>query len=238
MKAMIFAAGLGTRLKPYTDTKPKALVEVNGKPLLEHAIEHLASFGFNEIVINTHHFGNQIIDFIHNYKNTSVELFISDESEELLDTGGGLVFAKHFFEKDENFVLYNVDIISDLNLKSLMLNHIQTGALATLAIRERKSSRYFVFDENLRLKGWKNSQTGQEIGAFDLSRDKMLAFSGIHAVNASIFDYIHQDGKFSITPIYLDLAKDYKIMGHLDNSGYWLDCGKPEHIEKAASFLT
>lgn len=237
MKAMIFAAGLGTRLKPFTDHKPKALVEVNGKTLLEHAINHLSNQGFNEIIINIHHFGNQIVEFINNFSKAQTTLYISDETEQLLDTGGGLLHARDFLEKDENFILYNVDILSDINLKHLMESHIKNNALATLAVRDRKSTRYFVFNEDYRLLGWKNIQSGEEIGDFDLSKDKLFAFSGIHAVNRSIFNYIHQSGKFSITPLYLDLAKDHKINGYFDNSGYWFDCGKPEHIETASQFL-
>ncbi|MDR1699547.1 MAG: NTP transferase domain-containing protein, partial [Prevotellaceae bacterium] len=187
MKAMIFAAGLGTRLKPLTDNKPKALVEIAGKPLLEHVINKLTAAGFNEIIINVHHFADQIIDFVKQKNNFGVRLEISDERQMLLDTGGGVQKAAWFFDDGKPFLLHNVDILSDINLQTLYANHLETGAEATLAVNSRVTSRYLFFDRTMRMRGWTNETTG-EIKPPGTEIDKTwekLAFSGIHVISHS-----------------------------------------------------
>ncbi|MGB1243748.1 MAG: sugar phosphate nucleotidyltransferase, partial [Chitinophagales bacterium] len=162
MKAMIFAAGLGTRLRPLTNDKPKALVEVNGKPLLEIVILQLKRYGFRDIVVNVHYFAKQIIRFLEAKNNFGIHIQISDESDLLLETGGGLQKAKHFLcSDDEPFLVHNVDILSDINLKALYQSHLEGSPLATLVVRNRKTSRYLLFDETNRLCGWKNVKTGE-----------------------------------------------------------------------------
>ena len=239
MKAMIFAAGLGTRLKPLTDTKPKALVEVNGKTMLEHAISKLQDFGVDEIVINVHHFANQIIDFLKQHKNFGIKINISDESKQLLDTGGGLIKAENFFDKRDSFFIYNVDVISDIDLKALYRKHIETGSIATLAVQQRESSRYLLFNDELKLLGWKNTNTDKIIiskGA--LSNNLIpLAFSGIHVISPRIFKLVKISGKFSMTDVYLKLSIFQRINGFRHDDGFWIDLGTPENIEEAEKFL-
>lgn len=239
MKALLFAAGLGTRLKTYTQDKPKALVTLAGKPLLQHAIEHLKSFGINEITINVFHFADQIIDFISKQNSFGIKINISDEREQLLDTGGGLKKAEIFLNGTEPILIYNVDVISNLNLFELLNYHRQNKALVTLVVRNRETSRYLMFDESLQLTGWKNFSNGESIisraGSFINSNP--MAFSGIHLIQPEIFDLITEEGKFPIMGLYLRLAKDHKIIGYRDQSELWMDLGKPEQLQAAETIL-
>ena len=238
MKAMIFAAGLGTRLKHLTGLKPKALVEVNGKPLLEHAINKLRHYGYSDIIINVHHFAEQIKDYLKHKNNFGVNIEISDESNQLLDTGGGLKKASWFFNDNKPFLVHNVDVLSDIDLTILYQSHIKNNPVATLAVRQRKTSRYFLFDDKLSLCGWKNIDTGE----LKISKDKVdelipLAFSGIQVLNPEIFKLINETGKFSLTDLYLRLATYNHITGLPHNRGYWFDLGKPENITEAEILL-
>jgi N-acetyl-alpha-D-muramate 1-phosphate uridylyltransferase len=238
MKAMILAAGMGTRLKPYTDKMPKALVPVNEKPLLEYVIGRLVASGYDEIIINIHHFGKQIRDFIRKNHSFGVKIKFSDERNHLLDTGGGLKKASSFFNKSEPFLIHNVDIISDINFDELRESHKFSGALVTLAVRNRETSRYFLFDETKRLRGWMNMETGETKYCIRKKPDLFpLAFSGIHIVDAAIFDLMKETGKFSLTDVYLRLAKDHLIRGFVHDSDYWSDVGKPEELEKTRLWL-
>ena len=226
-KAMILAAGLGTRLRPITDTIPKALVKVDGHTLLEGAIRHLANYGVKEIIINVYHFADQIIQYLDQNINFGLNITISDEKDQLLDTGGGLKRSSRFFAGREPFFVRNVDIISDLDLTSMMEYHLQSHALATLAVRKRETSRYFLFNPDHRLCGWTNLKTGEKSLSFESSRNlEMMAFSGIQILNPEIFDLITEEGKFSLTTLYLRLAKDHTIMGFIDNGSVWRDVGK------------
>jgi len=227
MKAMILAAGLGTRLKPVTDTIPKALVESGGKTLLQHAIGHLKNNGIREIIINIHHFPEQIIEFLGKHRNFGMEIAISDESDELLDTGGGLQKAGWFFSGHEPFVVRNVDIISDIDLSAMESFHKRSGAMATLAVRNRQTSRYLIFDQNNLLCGWKNCYTGQTI-IQRKSADRLndYAFSGIQILNPEIFSRITEKGKFTIIDLYLRLCSGERIMGYLNMDSVWNDAGK------------
>jgi NDP-sugar pyrophosphorylase family protein len=238
MRAMIFAAGLGTRLKPLTDQLPKALVEVNGTTLLEHAVRKLEKAGITEIIVNVHHHAGLIIDFLKRKNNFGLQMEISDESDQLLDTGGGLKKATWFFKKNETFLLYNVDVLTDLDLNLMAETHAQGNSLVTLAVRDRKTSRYFLFDDTMNLCGWKNVDTSKKI----ISRTSegnyhSYAFSGVHIVSPEIFNLITENGVFSLTEVYLRLATYHKIIGYPHNSGYWLDAGSPEKLNEARQLL-
>lgn len=224
---MILAAGLGTRLRPVTDILPKALVKVGGKTLLESAIRHLAGHGVKDIIINVHHFADQVIDFLARNNNFGLNISISDERDQLLDTGGGLVKASAFFTGKGPFFVRNVDILSDLDLNKMMEYHQQSKAVATLAVRIRETSRYFLFDTDHRLCGWTNSKTGEKVVASGSGKNlEMMAFSGIQVLSPEIFNLVTETGKFSLTPLYLRLAKDHLIRGFPDNSSLWKDVGK------------
>lgn len=235
MEALIFAAGLGTRLKEQTQNKPKALVLLAGKPLLQHVIERLKSFGIVHIVINVHHFADQVIEFIENNHSFGIQIDISDERELLLDTGGGLKKAGHFFTGNEPILIYNVDVVSNLDLNNLLGFHRLDNALATLVVRQRETSRYLMFDENMLLSGWKNFSSGEIIVSREASfaNSKPFAFSGIHIVQPEILDLITEEGKFPIMDLYLRLAKSQKIKGYLDQSDLWMDLGKPAQLMEA-----
>ena len=230
ISAMIFAAGLGTRLYPLTADKPKALVEYQGKPLLEHVLSKIIDTGIRHIVVNVHHFPDLIIQYLNNHPHDA-EIVISDERDYLRDTGGGLKFAAPLLANSENILLHNVDILSDLDLGQLIDYHENQGALATLAVRQRKTSRYFLFDEEMKLCGWRNSKTGGEILSREASSYQELAFSGIHVVRRELIDQIPSAEKQSITPIYVELSKTQLLKGFLHNEGHWKDMGKIEDFE-------
>lgn len=234
---MIFAAGLGTRLYPITLNKPKALVEVAGKTLLQMAIEKVSNAGYHELVINVHHFGDQIIDFLKMNKDFGLSIKISDERGQLLDTGGGLVKAAPWLEGDEPFLVYNVDVLSDIDLQQFREYHIERGGLATLAVRDRETARYLAFDELMQLSGWKNIKTGDEIVSRNMQNCSLLAFSGIQLIEPAIFKLINESGSFPLMSLYLRLAAERRIMGYLDNSSLWMDLGKPDQIKEAGRFI-
>jgi len=231
---MIFAAGLGTRLQNETITKPKALVEIGGKPLLQRAIEKLKNEGISEIVVNVHHFSDLVISFIKE-KDFGIPVHISDETENLLDTGGGLKKAARFFVGAEPVLVYNVDIISNMNFSQLIAEHRKSGALVTLVVRNRKTQRYFKFDAEKRLVGWINRKTGETKVSNSENFDKAIemAYSGIHIFNPEIFPLMPETDHFSVADFYLELAKTQKIMGFYDDSDLWMDVGKPEQLEEA-----
>lgn len=234
ISAMIFAAGLGTRLFPLTADKPKALVEIKGKTLLERAIRKLESAGIEHIVINIHHFGEKIIEFLAQHK-FSAKIEISDERKLLLDTAGGLKFAEPLLQNSEHILLYNVDIISDIDLESMYNFHLRSGAAATLAVRNRATSRHLLFDEQMLLCGWRNHKSGEEIWARPNANVRELAFSGIHIIRRELLAKIPEGIKLSITPFYLSCAKDYHIKGFLHDENFWMDCGKIEDIQTIES---
>jgi len=244
MKAMIFAAGLGSRLKPLTDTMPKALVPIAGRPMLEHVILKLKASGFTEIVINIHHFGEQILDFLKTNDNFGLTIHISDERDLLLDTGGGVKKARTFFENsNEPFLIHNVDILSDIDLKELYDYHLQNGGVATLLASQRKTSRYLLFDTEKKLCGWINKDTGQvKPGGFqyDESLYQEYAFSGIHVLSPAIFQWMDTplwEGKFSIMDFYLATCRQTDFWGYLSDGLHLIDIGKPETLAKAEEFV-
>jgi NDP-sugar pyrophosphorylase family protein len=238
MKAMVFAAGLGTRLNEETREKPKALVKIGGKPLLQHAIEKLKIEGFSEIVVNVHHFSELVIEFINSY-DFDISVLVSDETGKLLDTGGGLKKAAPFLAGDEPILIFNVDILSNLNLQKPIEVHLQSGALATLVVRNRQTQRYFKFDHEKRLVGWINKKTGEKIVSVPENYENAteMAFSGIHVVSPEIFKLMPANDRFSITNFYLELAKNHLIKGYFDESELWMDVGKPEELAKARKLL-
>ena len=228
---MILAAGLGTRLKPFTDSHPKALLPINGKTLLERSIMYVKQVGITDIVINIHHFGEQIIDFLADHDNFGCKIKISDEREDLLETGGGLLKAQWLL-KDSPFVLINADILTHLNLKEMIAFHQEHQPLVTLAVSKRDSTRQLEFDKNMKLCGWKHLKTNEHIST-EARAVYERAFSGIHIINPTLFDLITETGKFSIINTYLHLMQDHKLIG-FDHTGIEvLDVGKPENLAKA-----
>ncbi|MBX2930680.1 MAG: NTP transferase domain-containing protein [Chitinophagaceae bacterium] len=236
-KAMLLAAGLGTRLKPFTDKHPKALAVVNNKTLLQRNIEYLQQFGIKNIIVNVHHFAEQIVTTIQNNNGWGSNITISDEGDEVLETGGGLKKAAWYFAQEENFLLMNVDMLTDMNLSEMITHHITTKALATLAVTNRTSSRYLLFDKENRLCGWKNIQTKEE----KLSRNAPdlveKAFSGIHIIRTELLSLIHQQGKFSMIDVYLSLASNYNIQCYHHHNSKLIDVGKPENLQKALTMF-
>lgn len=246
MRAMILAAGLGTRLKPFTDKHPKALAIVNGKSLLQRNVEYLVSFGITEIIVNVHHFADQIIEAIKKNNGWGATITISDETDEVLETGGGLLRAAYYFENEERWLVMNADILTNLNLHKMMeadeLNaqKAEGDLMATLAVTDRSSSRNLIFNTAGTLCGWKNNTTGEEKWANPL-RDPNTAvpkaFSGIQIVHTSFLKEVQLHGKFSLIDAYLQLAQHYAIYYYDHSDGILLDVGKPESLEKAASIF-
>ena len=233
---MIFAAGIGSRLKPLTETRPKALVEVAGKTMLEHSILYLKKYGFDDIIINLHHFPEQIKSFLDNKQYFDIDITFSDEQEELSDTGGGLKKARWFFN-NQPFLLYNVDILTNLDLNQFIAFHHQHNSMATLAVRKRTSSRYLLFDEAHKLIGWENVQTHKQKILSKTNLINKRAFSGIHIIQPSLFDKLPPKKTFSIVNAYLDIANTTSIYGFTDNQSYWFDIGSMEKLEKARIFM-
>ncbi len=233
---MIFAAGLGTRFKPWTDHHPKALAMVNGKSLLQRNIEYFLSFGISDIVVNVHHFAPQVIEAITKNKGWGANIIISDESDQLLETGGGLKKAIPLLNA-ENIFIINADILTDLDLHEMLAFHEKEQPLATIAVSDRNTSRYFLFDDDQRLVGWENTQTGEQ--KISIKKDSYIrkAFSGLHLIHKDLFNKIHQSGKFSIVEVYLSLANNHIIKG-FDHSGTkFIDVGKPEAVTIASKLF-
>ena len=241
MKAMIFAAGLGSRLKPLTDRTPKALLPIDGKPMLEHVIIKLKTAGFDQIIINVHHLADQIMDFLAAHQNFGIRIEISDERDYLLDTGGGIKKATHFLRGDEPFLVHNVDILSNVDLKRLYETHLQTNPLATLLVSRRETSRYLLFNKEQRLCGWRNRATGEVKSFypyFDPEQYEEYAFSGIHVMSPKILDLMEEwTGKFSIINFYLSICAKTDIRAYRKDNLRLLDIGKPETLATAEQWL-
>ena len=231
---MLFAAGLGTRLKPFTDHCPKALVEVNDKTLLEHNIRYLQRFGIYDVIINVHHFASQIEDVLYEHDRFGSNISISDERAELLETGGGLKKAASFFSGETAFVVMNVDVLTNLDLGKMITAHDDSAPIATLAVMKRESSRQLLFDNDMRLCGWMNNKTHEERIALPDRQVQPFAFSGIQILSGAALNDIPFDGKFSLIDLYLYLAKKETIRGYDHTGNIFIDVGKPESIEKAA----
>ena len=236
MKAMLMAAGKGTRLGTISETIPKVLLEINGKTLLRHAVEDCDAYGFDDIIINVHHLADMVLEEVSRLQKDGFRISISDERDMLLETGGGLYNARNFFG-DDPFLLYNADTLTDIDLKGLYNLHLQTKGLATLAVRHRQGKRYLLIDENGRLKGWCNKITGERIVAGEESGELTeIAFSGRHVINPEIFSYM-SDGIYTMTALYLHLAESHNIYTLLKDDGYWFNVGTPEDLDSARSFF-
>lgn len=242
MKAIVFAAGLGTRLRPLTDHTPKALVELAGETMLERVIRNIISCGISDIVVNVHHFGDQIIDFLKENRNFGANITISDERDLLLDTGGGILKARHLLEGDEPFLAHNADILTDLNLAEMINAHISGEADITLLAKHRSTQRYLVFGTDNRMVGWTNIATG-EVKPADLTvspQHSLLAFGGVHVISPRIFDSLAdfaREPKFSIMQYYIAACRNIHIAGYNPDSYHWFDIGKIETLHEAENWL-
>ena len=244
MTALIFAAGLGTRLRPLTDTMPKALVPVGGVPMLGHVIQKLSGFGYDDFVVNVHHFPDQIIDYL---KAPEIaipgrKIAVSDERDLLRETGGGVRFARPLLEGTGGFLVHNVDILSDVDL-GYFRSQARPGAVSTILVSERKTQRYFLFDDDMRLVGWTNIATGEvrsPYGNIDPSRYRMLAFAGIHYMSDSIFTVFDNEKageRFSIADFYISICDRYPVYGVCFKDLRLLDIGKTDSLAKAEELL-
>jgi NDP-sugar pyrophosphorylase family protein len=240
MKAMILAAGLGTRLHPLTNDRPKALVEVAGRTLLEITLRRLQSFGIREVIVNIHHFADQVVEFLRKNNDFGMRIEISRE-DLLLDTGGGLKKAAWFFLENSNnepFLLHNVDVLSTIDLNRMAKFHREHNALATLAVQHRKTSRYLLFDEHSQLCGRQAGEDGLPEIVRHSEKTQKLAFSGVHVISPRLLPLITEEGIFSIIPSYLRLAgQGEKILAFPVDDSYWRDLGKPENIAQAEQDL-
>ena len=236
MKAMIFSAGLGTRLGAMTLTKPKALADINGRTMLELTAEKLVAAGFDDLLVNIHHHPEQMLEEIGRLRSRGYAITVSDERDELLDTAGGLYKARDFFGS-EPFLAHNVDEFTDLDLQEMYRQHIGSDALATLAVRHRAGIRMLLVDAAGRLRGWRNNATKEEIITVDNSRKlEEVGFSGIQVLSPAIFPLM-SEGIYSLTSLYMMLAGRHKIMTCLHDYGYWFDCGTPANLEKIRAHL-
>jgi NDP-sugar pyrophosphorylase family protein len=242
MKAMVLAAGLGTRLRPLTDDRPKALVEVAGRTLLEITLTRLRSFGIREVIINVHHFADLVLQFLKTHENFGMRIEISRE-DVLLDTGGGLKKAAWFFLEgsggaDEPFLLHNVDVISTIDLQRMVRVHNEHGALATLAVQNRKTSRYLLFDQQLQLCGRRSGLEGEPEMVRPSPQTEALAFAGIHVISPRFLPMMTEEGVFSIINSYLRVAgQGENILGFRADEYYWRDLGKLDDLKQAARDL-
>ena len=239
---MIFAAGLGTRLKPLTDTMPKALVPVDGVPLLKRVALRLKEAGMEELVVNTHHFAEQIARYVEEERGFGMPVHLSPEPDQLLETGGGILHARRYLDGCGPFLAHNVDILSNLDLRQLTALS-RPDALATLVVSERKTSRYLLFDEGLRLVGWTDLRSGEIRSPFpslDPGRCRKLAFAGIHLISDAVFSVMESlgfQGRFSIIDFYLRAAADHPIYGYVQEGFRMLDVGKADSLTRAADFV-
>lgn len=240
LQAMIFSAGLGTRFKPWTDQHPKALARVNGKSLLQRNVEYLQRYGIKDIIVNVHHFPEQIEEAIKNNNGWGSHIIISDERAELLETGGGLLKAKSLFTPGERFITCNVDILTDLDISKLLTFHKENKALISFGVTNRKTSRYLLFDQNNRLCGWRNTKTGEEKISIPENNLVEKAYSCVVVFEYAIFKVMDENnfsGKFSLIDVYLKLAADHRIMGYDHSGDRLVDVGKPESVAKAESIF-
>ena len=242
MKALIFAAGLGTRLKPYTDTMPKALVPVGGKPLLYHVAMKLKAAGFDELVINVHHFPDAIISYVHEEGDFGMKVSFSEERDYPRETGGGILHARKMLE-DGPFLVHNVDILSDLDI-GWFLSQADPDAVSNILVSDRKTQRYLLFDDNMRMVGWTNVATGEVRTPFlglDPGKCRRYAFSGVHLISDRIFTIFDEDGwdgKFSIIDFYVEECARTVIHGILPDSLRLMDVGKVETLKDAGTFIS
>ena len=232
---MIFAAGLGTRLRPLTDTMPKAMIDINGRPVIEHVARRLIDAGATRLIINVHHYGGMIEKHVRDNDSFGVEVLFSDESDLLRETGGGLAHAAGLFRRDAPFLLHNADVISDIDLRALYSQHLERAPLATLVMMDRPSSRYLVIDQEGVFCGWGNSATGVErLAREPVGEARRPGFCGIHVISPEIFDTIEESGVFSIITLYMRLATEgARIEAFRADGAQWIDIGSPEQLARA-----
>lgn len=235
--AMIFSAGLGTRFKPWTDKHPKALALVNGKSLLQRNVEYLQQYGIKDVIVNVHHFADQVIDAVKKNTGWGSNIIFSDERDELLETGGGLLKAKDLFNAHEKIITCNVDILTDLDLTKLISFHNARRPLISFGVTKRSTSRYFLFDGDNRLCGWRNKETGEEKIALNKPGLVEKAYSCVVIFNPELFSLIPFTGKFSLVDVYLELAADHLILGYDHTGDKFVDVGKPESLQVAESLF-
>ena len=239
MQALLLCAGLGTRMKHLTKDTPKALVPVNGKPLIAWNLEKLKKAGFQKVIVNVHHYAQQIKDYLKEQDYFGLDIQISDESKQLLETGGAIKHARNYIDTVEPLLIHNVDIITDLDLTDLMASHQANDGIATLAVRSRQTSRYLIFEEeSLHLTGWTNIKTKET----KLSRVTTLmvanfGFSGVHVIDPSLFDFFSKEKAFSIIEVYLKAARTKNVYAYPHEKDIWYDVGKPESVELAEKAL-
>jgi NDP-sugar pyrophosphorylase family protein len=236
-RAMIFSAGLGTRFKPWTDSHPKALAPVNGKSLLQRNVEYLRQYGINNVIVNVHHFSDQVIDAVQQNKGWGSNIIISDETDDVLETGGGLLKARNLFQEGQRFITCNADFLTDLNINKLIAFHVQKKALISFGVTDRKTSRYLLFDDSDRLCGWRNVKTGQEKISIAGKQFIEKAYSCVVVFEYDIFNLIPFTGKFSLIDVYLALAAAHPIYGYDHSGDKLVDVGKPESIALAESLF-
>ena len=242
-QAMIFAAGLGTRLKPLTDTMPKALVRIGGEPLIKHVVLRLKEAGFQRIVVNVHHFAQQIIDYLEENEHFGLDIRISDETEQLLETGGGIKKARDLFDPHSPVLIHNVDILSNVDLTAFYDHACASGAEATLLVSERQTKRYLLFDDEYRLVGWTNKETGEVKSPHNWVKDElqslqMLAFSGIHVFSPALFPMMDQwPDRFLIIDFYLKACATHPLSGYVADNLRMIDVGKLDSLQQAEEFL-
>lgn len=242
MNALILAAGLGTRLGDLTSDRPKALVELAGRTMLEHQLQHLSAAGFDSFVINIHHFAPKVKAFLEEHDNFGLDIRLSDESDLLLDTGGGIRKAMRLFDNEQPVLVHNVDIFSSVDLKALYSGHIESGADSTLLVAQRSTSRYLYFDTDGMLRGWSNEKTGQVRSPypdFDKSQFTPCAFQGIHVLSQTLLPLLDAipEPRFSITDFYVDNAARLRLRSVLSDPDNWVDAGKPETLERASQII-
>ncbi len=234
---MIFAAGLGKRLKGITETTPKALVDINGKSALRRAAEYCTAGGFDDIIINVHHFAGQVEEEVHRLRSMGLKITISDERDKLLENGGGLWKAREFFD-DNPFLLYNVDIVTDLRIKELFEFYSSKKGIAVVAVRQRPGKRFLLTDNSGLLCGWCNDETGEKILTRETASALIkIANSSVHIVNPEIFNYM-EEGVYSMVELYLRLMADHQIWTYRHDDGFWFDIGTPENLEEVRKYLT
>ncbi len=237
INAMIFAAGLGSRLKPLTDHRPKALVEVAGIPLLEIALRKMERMGIPKVVVNVHHHADQMLDFLSHFKSSKMEVLISHEQDQLLDTGGGLLKARPLFDRQASILLYNVDILTNADLNKFIESHLKADHSVSLMVKNREASRYLLFDEKMHLAGWRQADGSGETLLSDKQTLKPFGFQGIHLIKPSLFEYMNEQGAFPIVPFYLGVADKLPIVGYESKDSDWFDIGTPQKLARAEAYM-
>lgn len=234
---MIFAAGLGSRLRPLTNDKPKALVKMAGTTMLEMALLKMKEAGISKVVVNVHHHRKQILEFLSAFHIPEMEILVSDEKEHLLDTGGGLLKARPLFDPDTPILLYNVDIVTTANIRHFIDFHNRQNPLVSLMVKDRPTTRHLLFDDQMNLVGWQNSKTGEKIITYQSETTRAFGFQGIHIVNPGIFDLIEETGTFPIMQMYLRLASEYPFKGFECTNDIWFDIGTPEKLGETEDYI-